>query len=438
MLQVIFRQLWNQRRMNGWIFMELLIVSFFLWVVLDPICVLTSTKNIDPGYESRGRYVVRLSMYEQTHGNYDAEAAANDSMKVEHYKRVARIIRDLPEVESLAIPRQQCFPGSRNWSGSQLFRDTADIAKENFAHLQWYSFVKGSDPFSTYGMRDAITNGPMNIIHEKEGIYLSENLAIELFGTKEARGKTVYQNAHLSSGLEVLGVFADYKHFDYTQPYALGIYFEKEIEAGPWMQVRYPFVFKLKEGVDEEAFIQRFVDEISPNLEWGNIYFDSIQSFKDVCEANNSASGIYNKIRMHYALAGFAVLCIFLGMLGTFWIRSNSRRQEIGVMRSMGASRNDIITQFLTEATLLVSLAFACMLPVLFNYIYMEGLFDDVFAPGSYPIVSDKYWVNSFWQHFGIVSLITYLILLSVSLIGTLIPIVKAADILPSDALRDE
>ena len=54
--------------------MELLIVSFFLWVVLDPICVLTSTKNIDPGYESEGRYVVRLSMYEQTHGNYDAEA----------------------------------------------------------------------------------------------------------------------------------------------------------------------------------------------------------------------------------------------------------------------------------------------------------------------------------------------------------------------------
>ena len=438
MLQVIFRQLWNQRRMNGWIFMELLIVSFFLWVVLDPICVLTSTKNIDPGYEAEGRYVVRLSMYEQTHGNYDAEAEANDSMKVEHYKRVARIIRDLPEVESLAIPRQLCFPGSMNWSGSQFFCDTADVAKKNFAHLQWYSFVKGTDPFATYGMRDAITNGPMNIIHEKEGIYLSENLAIELFGTKKVRGKTVYQNAHLSSGLEVLGVFADYKHYDYTQPYALAIYFEKEIEAGPWMQVRYPFVFKLKEGVNEEAFIQRFVDEISPNLEWGNIYFDSIQSFNDVCKANNNASGIYNKIRMHYALAGFAVLCIFLGMLGTFWIRSNARRQEIGVMRSMGASRNDIIVQFLMEAAMLVTLAFVCMLPVLFNYIHVEGLYDDVFAPARYPIISDKYWVNSFWQHSGMVTLITYLILLSISLVGTLIPVVKATNILPADALRDE
>jgi ABC-type antimicrobial peptide transport system permease subunit len=141
---------------------------------------------------------------------------------------------------------------------------------------------------------------------------------------------------------------------------------------------------------------------------------------------------------MHYALAGFAILCIFLGMLGTFWIRSNARRQEIGVMRSMGASRHTIIVQFLTEAALLVTLAFVCSLPLLYNYIHMEGLFDDVFAAGRYPIVSDKYWVNSFGLHFGIVTLITYLILLFVSLIGTFIPVVKAANILPADALRDE
>ena len=107
-------------------------------------------------------------------------------------------------------------------------------------------------------------------------------------------------------------------------------------------------------------------------------------------------------------------------------------------MRSMGASRNDIIVQFLVEAAMLVTLAFVCMLPVLFNYVHIEGLFDDVFAPGSYPIVSNKYWVNSFWHHLGAVSLITYLTLLSVSLVGTLIPVVKATNILPADALRDE
>ena len=74
----------------------------------------------------------------------------------------------------------------------------------------------------------------------------------------------------------------------------------------------------------------------------------------------------------------------------------------------------------------------------LFNYIHMEGLFDDVFAPGRYPIVSDKYWVNDAFRHFGVISIITYLIILGISLVGTLIPVIKASDILPADALRDE
>lgn len=437
MLQIIFHQLWNQRRMNGWIFMELLVVGFFLWVVLDPICVLTSTKNINPGYESKGRYVVKLSMYEQTHGKYDAEAEANDSMKVAHYYRVAQIIRDLPEVENLTIPRQLCFPGSMNWSGTSLYCDTTEVTKKQSAHLQWYSFVKGTDPFATYGMKDAITGDAVKLYLEKEGVYVSDNLAIELFGTRDVRGKMVYQSKDMSGGLEVLGVFNDYKHFDYTQPYALAIYFEKEIEASQWMHWRYPFVLKLKGGVDEEAFVRRFIDEVSPALAWGNIYFDNIRSFDDVCESYNNSRGIYNKIRMHYALAGFAVLCIFLGMLGTFWIRSDARRQEIGVMRSMGASRKDIVMQFLLEAGMLVTLAFVCVLPLLFHYVHVEGMFDDVFA-GRYPIVSGKFWVNNPFKHFSVVSLVSYLMLLGVSLVGTLIPIMKAVRVLPADALRDE
>ena len=37
MFKIIFHQLWNQRRMNGWIFAELLVVTFFLWITVDPI-----------------------------------------------------------------------------------------------------------------------------------------------------------------------------------------------------------------------------------------------------------------------------------------------------------------------------------------------------------------------------------------------------------------
>ncbi len=435
MIKIIFNLIWNQRRMNGWIFIELLVVGFFLWIVLDPICVLTATKNISPGYEEEGRMVVRLTKYEATNARYDAEAEKNDSMKVAHYERVARIIRDLPEVESLSIPIQMSFPGSGNWSGMMLYRDTADVAENKSVHMQWYAFVKGSNPFSTYGMKNVHTGNYLN--PEIKGIYISENLAVELFGTNDVVGKKVYQNQHKDTELTIAGVFEDYKHYEYQQPYPLLIYFQNGIEASPYMHWRYPFVFKLKEGVNEETFKKRFVSEVAPQLAWGNLRFHSITSFSEVIEDNNEMGGINNKIRLNYALAGFAVLCIFLGMLGTFWIRSNARRQEIGVMRSMGASKQRIVVQFLTEAALLVTMAFICTLPLLLHYVHVEGMYETGFT-GSNPVISPKYWVNNFGCHFGIVSMITYFILLFVALVGTLIPVKRAADVLPADALRDE
>lgn len=437
MFKIIFHQIWNQRRQNGWIFIELLVVSFFLWVVIDPVCVLTATRNIQPGYEAENRWVMRLGMYEPTHGKYDAEAEKNDSMKVVHYQNVARILRDLPEVESYTIPISHCYPGSNNWSGNQIFRDTASVGKEEFVHTQYYSFVKGTNPFATYGMKDVRSHDNLRINEEIDGIYISENLALELFGTTDCLGKTAHQNASSSSGLTIAGVFEDYKHYDFSQPYPLMIVFEKEIQASPWMAWRYPFVFKLKEGVNEEAFKERFIREVAPQLAWGNIHFQSLISFQETIANSAEMSGINNKIRLHYTLAGFAMLCIFLGMLGTFWIRSNARRQEIGVMRSMGASRHRIVGQFLMEAGLLVTLAFICCLPVLLHYAHVDGMYA-ISVGGRYPILSEQYWMNNFGEHFGIVTIIAYFILLFVSLVGTFIPVNRASKVLPADALRDE
>lgn len=41
-------------------------------------------------------------------------------------------------------------------------------------------------------------------------------------------------------------------------------------------------------------------------------------------------------------------------------------------------------------------------------------------------------------MHFCIVTLMTYIILLVIALIGTYIPVKRASHILPADALRDE
>lgn len=437
MFKTILHQLWNQRRTNGWIFLELLAVSFFLWIVIDPICVLTATKSIAPGYEAEGRMVVQLDGYEQTHPRYDAAAEDNDSMKVEHIHRVARLIRDLPEVESLTISEHFCFPNSRNWNGMTLYRDTADAPQKGSTQSQFYSFVEGYEPFTTYGIRNVHTGEYLKPNENTPGVYISENLAIALFGTNDVIGKKVYQRKHNEGELTIAGVFTDYKHLDYQQPYPLLIFISKQIKGGNYRHLNYPFVFKLKDGVDEENFKEHFRQKIASQLSCGNMYFKNITSFSDISEEMSILNGTNNKFRLNYTLIGFVGLCIFLGMLGTFWIRCNNRRSEIGVMRSMGASRQRIIAQFVTEAILLVTLAFICCLPILLHYAHEVGMYATPFS-GHKPIISEKYWMNNFAEHFSIVSIIAYFILIGFSLIGTIIPVFRTSKILPADALRDE
>ena len=413
MLQTILHQLWNQRRQNGWIFLELLVVSFFLWTVIDPIYVLTANRAIDRGYNPEGLYVVNIGMYDETNGNFDPDMAS-DSMNLVAYTRLARIVREQPEVECWAISGNQSFPCSNSWSGTQIYADTASLHKrEGFVHAQTYSFVAtdGSNMLHTYGMKDARTGGDIQVPEQVEDkAFISERLALLLFGTADAVGKKVYQS---DEPLEVAGVFRDFKHRDYEQP-----------------------VIRLKPGVDVSAFKQRFQQEVAPQLSVGNFYFDSLKEFSELSEDYAMKSGVTNKLRLQYALTGFALLCIFLGMVGTFWIRSNARRGEIGVMRSMGASQGCIVRQFLIEAWLLLTVAFVLVIPFLLYHAHVNGLY--MVEMGSYFVPNPAYGQNRFGFHFTVVLALSYVVLMLIALVGTYIPVRRAARTLPTEALRDE
>lgn len=120
MIKKIICQLWNQRRMNGWIFIELVIVSFFLWTVIDPIYILTADKLIASGYDAHNRYVVKIGNYESSNGNYQAEMNT-DSICKESYNRIVRVVRDLPEMKDFSIASSASFPNSGSWNGTQIY-----------------------------------------------------------------------------------------------------------------------------------------------------------------------------------------------------------------------------------------------------------------------------------------------------------------------------
>ena len=106
-------------------------------------------------------------------------------------------------------------------------------------------------------------------------------------------------------------------------------------------------------------------------------------------------------------------------------------------MRSMGATEGRVRNQFLTEAGILVTAAFVFSLIMVVNFVVMaDGMAQqNVSGQPDFALVSE--WLSPGVQ-FTVVSLITYLALLAIALIGTLIPVRRAVKVLPADALRDE
>ena len=108
-------------------------------------------------------------------------------------------------------------------------------------------------------------------------------------------------------------------------------------------------------------------------------------------------------------------------------------------MRSLGASRKAVNRQMLLEGTVLLTAAFLTAMLFVAWYVYKNGY--DMGYTSSDAGWNDtfmSYWFNRPAPHILAVTLLTYALMLLITLLGTWVPVHRATRILPGDALRDE
>lgn len=425
MKRMIIRQLWNNRRKNGWLLAELVLVTYFLWGVIDPIYVLLSNKYIDEGYETKGVYCLMIGEYPSSHSAYKRDQDV-DSLKRQNFLRIFDEVRHYPNVETAVITLNQAFPHSSSYTGSMIHYDTLSF------QTQIMEYYDGGDFFGTF----RITNHGVESRQTSENsvlksLFITEDVAKKLFNTiEEAAGKSVWVNdsTRMFSIVEVLGSF---KSRSIEQPKSV-VFIPTDKLKFESMPYSAQICFRAVDGISEKPFIEKFKKEMSSRLEKGNFYFINLKDF-DVMRADNEyMTGTTNTLRLQLALVMFFLFCTFLGIIGAFWLRSNARRGEIGLRMALGSTRRNIHFQFLFEAWILTTIG--CLLGLI---IVVQRVYHDGFAfpteGGSLDLLQ-----NQPFPHFTVVSMVVYLLLMLTATIGTWIPASRAASVNPTEALGDE
>lgn len=431
MLKLILKNLWARRRRNGWLLAELILVSIVSWIILDPVVVVTHDRNIPFGYDADRLCFVSLSTLQPQAPGYD-EQAEDSAVVINSYLNLVRLVENYTGVESATPVLGFCYPNSQGNSNSQLRAegDTLDLS------VMAMHFLPHTRFFETYGFRPGRGMTPEQLSdynYTQNDIVLTENAVERLFHTKDVHGKRCwYRQGSDTTYLAVTGAVGTFKTYSEWRPVAVQFIPLLSIDMEDTAEDAH-ILLRLKEGVSMQRFLHEFKPWMVKELRAGNLFARSVQSYDKLIE-DGEAGGATAIYRRNLAMAAFFLINLCLGVIGTFWLQTRTRREEVGVILSFGGTPGYIVRLLMGEGVVLTFIAVLTGCLLYLQYALKEGL-----EKGSGWIDSTEiYWVTDFAQHFLIVSFIVFFIMLVVVLAGIYIPARKISRIPPTEALRDE
>ena len=427
MITKIIKQLWNERRGNAWLFVELVIVSVFLWQAIDPLYTYTCILQIPNGCKYEGLLTASAtfpneSALRNAYDNTSYQALRNDILQI--YNGIAA----LPQIETIVDAPLAPMHSSMGKEYNIEAQYTLD-GKEK--RVQLWRYAGGSNYSEVFHITDYFTGKVMSPLTNPSDVYISYTGAMEAFGTTDCIDKRIgnidWTTQNTTFYYTIKGVYNDTRESLYGLPIA------SIIAYYPKSDISTEFVFRLKEGTDRDEFIKYFNENIA-GKKLGNIHICSEVAQYEATVAYNVETERNN----HYFqlfLSFFALFCAFLGITSTFWIRSSARRGDIGIMRSGGASRRRIIGQFVTEGLLLVTTAFAVALPLIVHLVASNDFAQPLTATNEELAAYSNMFAPL--PRFAVITAATYFIIAATAVIAAVIPAAKACNTDISDALRE-
>lgn len=431
MWKLILKNLWSRRRRNGWLLAELILVAILSWYIFDPVMVVTYERHLPLGYDADRLCMVSVGMLPQEAPGYEPQVADSASLMQTYLNLVDRA-RQHPDVEQATPVLSFVYPGAMGTGTSSFIAEGDSVAHTAL----FIEFLPHTHFFETYGFQSgkgSMSAAQLSDLDNGDYYIMTEELLEGMFRTHIYRNQRCWKvNGTDTCYTAVKGTVKSCKYLSDKRPVPIVFMPLQNPDIRSSLD-NMRIVVRLKEGVRMERFLHDFRPWMLRQLRIGNLYARELQSYDEINAAREfSDSTVLYRRSLSIALFFLVNLC--LGVIGTFWMQTRTRREEVGVMLSYGATPHRIRLLLLGEGTALTTLAtfIGC-------FIYLQYAFSEGLNTGSSLMEAvTPSWVDNFGLHFFFVSLMVYVILLLVVWIGIYIPARRISSISPTEALRDE
>ncbi len=411
MLRHLFNILWNERKNNLLVWVEMLVIVLCSLYLVDYLVVNLRLKNLPMGCDIHNVHRFYVANIPPESADYSPADSASQN---EDIKAILRRIEAHPAVEAVSISHNSLpHQGSNNsmpvtFDTMQLQSVLVRTVTPSFLQVLRVNGLNGSRE----EMMEALRQGeiiPSEGLIKRFGRPLDSMVGKTLLLDRDSTNATVH---YIAETMRVDNFWVwNTSFFTYDAEV-----FENELaEYAPYLE----FAFRLKDEATLSA--DALFAELQEQMHAGNVYvsrFESVESTKKIFQNEE-----YNKLRMRILYTLFLGICIFLGIVGTFWYRSQQRRSQIGLRLAMGETPRHLLGFYLTEGVLLLLLTLPFALAGFFALKHFNIL--------------DQYWTE-FWWRMPLDFVLTYGLLALLLIVAIWLPTRSAVHTAPSIAMRDE
>jgi len=201
-------------------------------------------------------------------------------------------------------------------------------------------------------------------MEEPYSVIVSESTAKALFGTADVLNRSVHFDDKVD--LKITGVIKDLPKntsvfFDYLMPWSLNEALTPWIKTPSWGNFNYNTIVRMAPGTDAGQFNLHIKDFMNRHNQYadGQLFIFPLSKLHlyDTFLNGVSTGGKIEQLRLFMGLAIGILLIACINFMNMATAKSEKRAKEVGIKKTIGATKGSLIAQFLMESLVLTLLS---------------------------------------------------------------------------------